>query len=48
MEKELFIRCGQENPYGIQTPIALRHYFVEGTGNRVRLVSADFIRCRAL
>ena len=30
--KELCIRCGKETEYDINTPIYLRHYFIEGSG----------------
>ena len=32
MEKELCIRCGKPTPYNPNTPITLRRYFVEGSG----------------
>ena len=32
MAKELCIRCGRPTPYDINTPIHLRRYFVEGSG----------------
>ena len=31
-QKELCIRCGKPTPYDINTPITLRRYFVEGSG----------------
>lgn len=31
-EFELCIRCGKPTPYNIQTPITLRRYYVEGSG----------------
>ena len=32
MNKELCIRCSKPTPYDINTPITLRRYFVEGSG----------------
>ena len=32
MEKELCIRCNKPTPYHPETPITLRRYFVEGSG----------------
>ena len=32
MNKELCIRCGKPTPYHPNTPITLRRYFVEGSG----------------
>ena len=32
MEKELCIRCGNPTPYHPNTPITLRRFFVEGSG----------------
>lgn len=32
VEKELCIRCGKPTPYHPNTPITLRCYFVEGSG----------------
>lgn len=30
--KELCIRCGRPTPYDIHTPINLRHYYIDGSG----------------
>ena len=32
MEKELCIRCNKPTPYHPNTPITLRRYYVEGSG----------------
>ena len=32
MDKELCIRCGKPTPYHPNTPITLRRYYVEGSG----------------
>ena len=32
MEKELCVRCGKETAYGINTPIEMRRWYVEGAG----------------
>lgn len=32
MEKEKCIRCGKETPYDINTPITVRRYYIEGSG----------------
>jgi hypothetical protein len=32
MAKELCIRCGKETPYDTNTPITLRRYYIEGSG----------------
>ena len=32
MEIELCIRCGKPTPYDIQTPINVRRYYIEGSG----------------
>ena len=32
MDKELCIRCNKPTPYDIRTPITLRRYYVEGSG----------------
>lgn len=32
MEKECCVRCGQETPYDIQTPVTQRLYYIEGSG----------------
>jgi len=32
MEKELCIRCNKPTPYHSNTPITLRRYYVEGSG----------------
>jgi len=32
MEKEKCIRCGKPTPYDINTPITVRRYFIEGSG----------------
>ena len=32
MEKELCVRCGKQTPYDQSTPVTVRRYFVEGTG----------------
>ena len=32
MDKEFCIRCGKPTPYDINTPITLRRYYVEGSG----------------
>lgn len=29
---ELCIRCGKPTPYDVRTPIPLRRYFIEGSG----------------
>lgn len=33
IKKEHCIRCGKETEYDTNTPIILRHYYVEGSGH---------------
>jgi len=32
MEKELCVRCGKETPYDKSTPLSIRLYYVESSG----------------
>ena len=32
MNKELCIRCGKETEYDVHTPITIRRYYIEGSG----------------
>ena len=32
MEKEKCIRCGRETEYEVSTPVTMRRYYVEGSG----------------